>query len=163
MEDGKIGQIALELRSEKVQRIIGYIPSSLLRYGMFTIALALACLITMACYFPYREVYAGTAIVREYKGLIMQDSIDVPILLHFHNKRLNQASHQPLSLVTERGEITGRLIQLSSTRDTMERQIAICRLALSDFQEFENHALDFRITLSSGSILSYMLGTFSTP
>lgn len=163
MEDGKIDQMALELRSEKVRHIIGHIPSSLLRYGMFTIALALACLIIMACYFPYRKVYAGTAIVRECKGLITQDSIDVPILLYFHNKRLNQASHQSFSLVTERGEITGRLIQLSSSRDTMERQIAICRLALSDFQEFENQALDFRITLSSGSILSYLLGTFSTP
>ena len=45
MEDEKKQERSFELRSEKVRSIVGQIPSSLVRYGIATIALVLLCLL----------------------------------------------------------------------------------------------------------------------
>lgn len=60
MEDEKKQERSFELRSEKVRSIVGQIPSSLVRYGIATIALVLLCLFTVAYFLPYRQVYTAS-------------------------------------------------------------------------------------------------------
>lgn len=151
-----------ELRSEKVRNIVGQIPSLLLRYGIAIICIVFCCVIAVAHYLPYKEVYLGTAVVRERNIPAGMDSLDVLVLLRFDGKRLDQAIDQPLSLISESRSISGTLIRLSAGRDTLERQVALCRFLSADFLVIENQSFDFRITRSSGSILSHMFGCWET-
>ena len=65
MEEEKKQERSFELRSEKVRSIVGQIPSSLVRYGITTIGTVLLCLFAVAYFLPYKQVYYGTATVRE--------------------------------------------------------------------------------------------------
>lgn len=157
-EKQKNGRSA-ELRSEKVRNIVGQIPSSLVRYGIVIIGSVLLCVFAVAYYLPYQQVYFGVAIVQSEVMHRQTDSVEVSVLLRFESKRLADADGLHLSLSDGGREITyGQLLQLSSQRDTLERQKAVCRLSAADWRLIEGHAIDFRVTVSSGTILSQMLG-----
>jgi hypothetical protein len=59
---------SFELRSEKVRSIVGQIPPSLVRYGITVIGIVLLCLLAVAYFLPYKQVYSGTAIVHGAAG-----------------------------------------------------------------------------------------------
>ena len=127
MEDEKKQERSFELRSEKVRSIVGQIPSSLVRYGITAIAVVLFSLFTVAYFLPYRQVYSGVAIVQNIQLQCPSDSTDITLILKFEDKRLHQALVLPINLQSPNNALDGRILSLSATRDTLERQKALCR------------------------------------
>lgn len=59
MEEENRQERSFELRSEKVRSIVGQIPSSLVRYGITAIGVVLLCIVAVAYFLPYKQVYSG--------------------------------------------------------------------------------------------------------
>lgn len=53
METSNINHDKIELRSEKVRKLIGEIPPSLVRWGMAIIAIVFIALLAAVCLLPY--------------------------------------------------------------------------------------------------------------
>lgn len=157
MEAEKKQEQSFELRSEKVRSIVGQMPSPLVRYGITAIGLVLLCLLAVACFLPYRQVYSGTATVHETPAS-PADSTDITVLLKFENKRPDNVNGQMLCLQSPGGTFAGQLRELSSVRDTLERQAALCRFRSADIKSVENQTVDFQIVRTSGNVLQKMLG-----
>ena len=149
---------SLELRSEKVRSIVGQIPTSLVRYGITAIGAVLLCLLAVAYFLPYKQVYSGTAIVRVVTTATPTDSTDITILLKFENKRPEDTKGQMIYLQSPYKTFAGQIQDLSSVRDTLERQEALCRFKSADIKTVENQTVDFQITRTSGNLLQKMLG-----
>lgn len=149
---------SFELRSEKVCSIVGQIPSSLVRYGITAIGAVLLCLLAVAYFLPYKQVYSGTATVHRATTVIPADSTDITILLKFENKRPDNVDGQMIYLQSPYGTFAGQIQDLSSVRDTLERQEALCRLKSADIKTVENQTVDFQITRTSGNLMQKMLG-----
>ena len=159
MEDQeKKQERSFELRSEKVCSIVGQIPSSLVRYGITAIGAVLLCLLAVAYFLPYKQVYSGTATVHRATTVIPADSTDITILLKFENKRPDNVDGQMIYLQSPYGTFAGQIQDLSSVRDTLERQEALCRLKSADIKTVENQTVDFQITRTSGNLMQKMLG-----
>ena len=159
MEDQeKKQERSLELRSEKVRSIVGQIPTSLVRYGITAIGAVLLCLLAVAYFLPYKQVYSGTAIVHVVTTATPTDSTDITILLKFENKRPEDTKGQMIYLQSPYGTFAGQIRDLSSVRDTLERQETLCRLKSADIKTVENQTIDFQITRTSGNLLQKMLG-----
>lgn len=160
MEDEKKQERSFELRSEKVRSIVGQIPSSLVRYGIMIVGVVLLCLLIVAYFLPYKQVYSGTAVVHSIVQEQKADSIETTLLLRFEMQRMKKTDimSQPIYLQTEQGVMAGQLRQLSSIRDTLERQQALCIFLHSDLKQVENQTVDFRIVHSSSNLLQKILG-----
>ena len=152
MEAEKKQERSFELRSEKVRSIVGQMPSPLVRYGITAIGLVLLCLLAVACFLPYRQ-----ATVHETPAS-PADSTDITVLLKFENKRPDNVNGQMLCLQSPGGTFAGQLRELSSVRDTLERQAALCRFRSADIKSVENQTVDFQIVRTSGNVLQKMLG-----
>ena len=157
MEEEKKQERSFELRSEKVRSIVEQIPSSLVRYGITTIGTVLLCLFAVAYFLPYKQVYYGTATVREINNT-PTDSIEIAILLRFENKHLENINGQIIYLQSPYGTFAGQLRDLFIVRDTLERQEALCRFKSAEIKSVETQTVDFQIVHSSGNLLQKMLG-----
>ena len=149
---------SFELRSEKVRSIVGQIPSSLVRYGITAIGAVLLCLLAIAYFLPYKQVYSGTATIHRVTTVTPADSTDITILLKFENKRPEDTKGQMIYLQSPYRTFAGQIQDLSSVRDTLERQEALCRFKSADIKTVENQTVDFQITRTSGNLLQKMLG-----
>ena len=158
MEEEKKQERSYELRSEKVRSIVGQIPSSLIRYGITAIGMVLLCLLAVAYFLPYKQVYSGTATVHGATTATPADSTDITILLKFENKRPDNVNGQMIYLQSPYRTFAGQIRDLSPVRDTFERQKAICRFKSADIKTVENQTVDFQITRTSGNLLQKMLG-----
>ena len=156
-EQKKKQERSLELRSEKVRSIVGQIPSSLIRYGITAIGMVLLCLFAVAYFLPYKQVYSGTATIHKTTTTPV-DSTNITILLKFENKRPDKVNGQMICLQSPYGTFAGQIQDLSSVRDTLERQEALCRFKPSEIKSVENQTVDFQIVHSSGNLLRKMLG-----
>ena len=76
----------------------------------------------------------------------------------FENKRPDNVNGQMLCLQSPGGTFAGQLRELSSVRDTLERQAALCRFRSADIKSVENQTVDFQIVRTSGNVLQKMLG-----
>ena len=157
MEEKKKHERSFELRSEKVRSIVGQIPSSLVRYGITAIGMVLLCLFAVAYFLPYKQVYYGTASVREINNT-PTGSIEIDVLLRFENKRPESINGQIIYLQSPYGTFIGQLRDLSAIRDTLERQEALCYFKSADVKSVKNQTVDFQIVHSSGNLLQKMLG-----
>lgn len=159
MEDQeKKQERSLELRSEKVRSIVGQIPTSLVRYGITAIGAVLLCLLAVAYFLPYKQVYSGTSTIHRVTTATPTDSTDITILLKFENKRPEDTKGQMIYLQSPYKTFAGQIQDLSSVRDTLERQEALCRFKSADIKTIENQTVDFQITQTSGNLLQKMLG-----
>ena len=151
---------SFELRSEKVRSIVGQIPSALIRYGITAIGAVLLCLLAVAYFLPYKQVYSGTATIHKTATTPVTpvDSTNITILLKFENKRPDKMKGQMICLQSPYGTFAGQIQDLSSVRDTLERQEALCRLKSADMKTVENQTVNFQITRTSGNLLQKMLG-----
>ena len=149
---------SFELRSEKVRSIVGQIPSSLVRYGITAIGATLLFLLAVAYFLPYKQVYLGTATVHGATTATPADSTDITILLKFENKRPDNVNGQMIYLQSPYRTFAGQIQDLSSVRDTLERQEALCRFKVTEIKSVENQTVDFQITRTSGNLLQKMLG-----
>lgn len=149
---------SFELRSEKVRSIVGQIPSSLVRYGITAIGAILLFLLAVAYFLPYKQVYLGTATVHGATTATPADSTDITILLKFENKRPDNVNGQMIYLQSPYRTFAGQIQDLSSVRDTLERQEALCRFKVTEIKSVENQTVDFQIVSSSGNLLRKMLG-----
>ena len=154
---GKKEERSFELRSEKVRSIVGQIPSALVRYGITAIGVVLICLFAVAYFLPYKQVYSGTATIHEIT-IVPTDSTDITILLRFENKRPDNAIGQMLYLHTPDSSFAGQIQNLSSIRDTLEHQEALCSFKSVDIKSVENQTVDFRLVQSSGNLLQKLFG-----
>lgn len=150
---------SFELRSEKVRSIVGQIPSSLVRYGITAIGAVLLCLLAIAYFLPYKQVHSGTATIHGVTTATPTDSTDITILLKFENKRPEDTKGQMIYLQSPYKTFAGQIQDLSSVRDTLERQEALCRFKSADIKTVENQTVDFQITRTSGNLLQKCLGT----
>ena len=148
---------SFELRSEKVRSIVGQIPSALIRYGITAIGAVLLCLLAVAYFLPYKQVYSGTATIHK-TATTPTDSTNITILLKFENKRPDNTKGQMICLQSPNGTFAGQIRSLSYVRDTLERQEAICRFKVTEIKSVENQTVDFQITRTSGNLLQKMLG-----
>ena len=149
---------SFELRSEKVRSIVGQIPSSLVRYGITAIGAILLFLLAVAYFLPYKQVYLGTATVHGGTTATPADSTDITILLKFENKRPDNVNGQMIYLQSPYRTFAGQIQDLSSVRDTLERQEALCRFKVTEIKSVENQTVDFQITRTSGNLLQKMIG-----
>lgn len=149
---------SFELRSEKVRSIVGQIPSSLVRHGITAIGAVLLCLLAVAYFLPYKQVYSGTATIHGVTTAAPADSTDITILLKFENKRPGNVNGQIIYLQSPYGTFAGQIRSLSPVRDTLERQEALCRFKPTEIKSVENQTVDFKIVRSSGNLLQKMLG-----
>lgn len=154
---GKKEERSFELRSEKVRSIVGQIPSALVRYGITAIGVVLICLFVVAYFLPYKQVYSGTATIHEIT-IVPTDSTDITILLRFENKRPDNAIGQMLYLHTPDSSFAGQIQNLSSIRDTLEHQEALCSFKSVDIKSVEHQTVDFRLVQSSGNLLQKLFG-----
>lgn len=152
---------SFELRSEKVRSIVGQIPSSLVRYGITAIGIVLFCLLAIAYFLPYKHIYSGTATIPEVTIATPTDSTNITILLRFENKRPDNIQEQELNLQTINGIFSGKIRDLSSIRDTLEQQEALCRFKSSEILSVKNQTLDFQVVYSSGNLLQKLLGNMA--
>lgn len=150
---------SFELRSEKVRSIVGQVPSSLTCYGITVIGIVLLCLFVMAYFLPYKQVYSGTAIIQE-ATITTSDSTDITILLRFENKQPVNVNRQILYLQTSNGTSVGTIRKLSAVRDTLARQETLCRFKTTEIQPLQNQTVDFKLVVSSSSLLQKLLGNF---
>lgn len=150
---------SFELRSEKVRSIVGQVPSSLTCYGITAIGVVLLCLFVMAYFLPYKQVYSGTAIIQE-ATITTSDSTDITILLRFENKQPVNVNRQILYLQSSSGLFTGQLLDLSAVRNTLARQETLCRFKTTEIQPLQNQTVDFKLVVSSSSLLQKLLGNF---
>lgn len=150
---------SFELRSEKVRSIVGQVPSSLTCYGITAIGVVLLCLFVMAYFLPYKQVYSGTAIIQE-ATITTSDSTDITILLRFENKQPVNVNRQILYLQTSNGMSVGTIRKLSAVRDTLARQETLCRFKTTEIQPLQNQTVDFKLVVSSSSLLQKLLGNF---
>ena len=157
MKEEKKPERNFELRSEKVRSIVGQIPSSLIRYGITAIGMVLLCLFAVAYYLPYKQVYSGTATIHKTTTTPV-DSTNITILLKFENKRPDKVKGQMICLQSPYRTFVGQIQDLSSVRDTFERQKAICRFKVTEIKSVGNQTVDFQIVSSSGNLLQKMLG-----
>ena len=148
---------SFELRSEKVRSTVGQIPSALIRYGIAAIGGVLLCLFAVAYFLPYKQVYSGTATIHKVASA-PTDSTDITVLLRFEDKRPDNAIGQMIYLQSPYGMFSGQLRDLSTARDTLERQEALCRFKSVDIKSVENQTADFRLVQSSGNLLQKLLG-----
>ena len=149
---------SFELRSEKVRSIVGQISSSLVRYGITAIGVVLLCLLAVAYFLPYKQVYSGTATIHGVTTAAPADSTDITILLKFENKRPGNVNGQIIYLQSPYCTFAGQIRSLSPVRDTLERQEALCRFKPTEIKSVENQTVDFKIVRSSGNLLQKMLG-----
>ena len=89
MEEENRQERSFELRSEKVRSIVGQIPSSLVRYGITAIGVVLLCIVAVAYFLPYKQVYSGTAVIHEIGSEHKADTTEINVLLKFGEKRPN--------------------------------------------------------------------------
>ena len=160
MKDKQKQEHSFELRSEKVRSIVGQIPSSLVRYGITAIGLVLFVLGGIAYFLPYKKIYTGTAIIRPLNSQTFSDSIETVILLRFDGQALLEGGKQAIHLTNGMTNAEGVLLSVSSVRDTLDRQEAQVRFVKKDLQKIENQTVDFKVSQTSGSILSLILGEF---
>lgn len=159
MEEKKKQERSFELRSEKVRSIVGQVPPALVRYGIAAIGVVLICLFTVTYFLPYKQVYSGTATIHEV-AITPTDSTDITVLLRFENKRPDNAIGQMLYLHTPDSSFVGQIQKLSSIRDTLERQEALCRFSTMSIKSIENQTVDFQMIQTSGKLLQKMIGDF---
>ena len=157
MEEERKQERSFELRSEKVRSIVGQVPSSLTYYGITAIGIVLLCLFVMAYFLPYKQVYSGTAIIKE-APITTSDSTDINILLRFDNKQPVNVNRQILYLQTSNGTSVGTIRKLSTVRDTLARQETLCRFKTTEIQPLQNQTVDFKLVVSSSSLLQKLLG-----
>ena len=157
MAEEKKQERSFELRSEKVRSIVGQIPSSLVRYGISAIAFVLIILFAVAYFLPYKQVYSGNATVYAIPSKPL-DSIETTVFLKFNDKRptLQQLNNAPIVFQTSTKSINGILLNLSSRRDTIGRQEALCRIPKSVSPELENSEVDFILIIHSGTLLDHL-------
>lgn len=148
---------SFELRSEKVRSIVGQVPSSLTCYGITAIGIVLLCLFVVAYFLPYKQVYSGTAIIQE-ATITTSDSTDITIRLRFENKQPVNVNRQILYLQTSNGTSVGTIRKLSAVRDTLARQETLCRFKTTEIQPLQNQTVDFKLVVSSSSLLQKLLG-----
>lgn len=147
-----------ELRSEKVQSIVGEIPPALIRHGISIIGIVGLLLVGIAHSIPYQKIYSGVATLHTPPTQSTHDSITLSILLRFHTQRMPSTIHPTsIQLLTPQGHIEGTLLTLSPMRNTLGRQTAHCQFAAHPLQTLPPQEVDFRITHSSGSLLQHLI------
>ena len=156
MDEKKKQERSFELRSEKLRSIVGQIPSSLVRYGITAIGVVLLCLFVVTYYLPYKQVYSGTAIIQDIANEAKADTTEISVLLKFGEKHPKISVKEGVSIDFQStvGVAKGSILSLSMERDTLGRQVALCRVPLQPAKKMEHSEVDFILTLQSGNLLS---------
>lgn len=161
MEEENRQERSFELRSEKVRSIVGQIPSSLVRYGIAAIGVVLLCIVAVAYFLPYKQVYSGTAVIHEIGSEHKADTTEINVLLKFGEKRPNVLIEGASIEFQSAVEVAkGNILSLSMARDTLGRQEALCRVPLHPMKKLEHREVDFLLTIHSENLLTHFFSGF---
>lgn len=118
----------VELRSEKVRKIVGGIPSATIRYGIFVIALVIVIFIGMSMLIPCKETIQITASFDSKRSL----TIGMGEINDYYRNILNVG--MPIQLRINNNEIEGRIKEI-----VPQRINGICRfyIELSEQDEVD--------------------------
>lgn len=159
-ENKKKRNDTFELRSEKVRSIVGQVPPVLLRWGISIIGIVLLLLFAVSYYIPYKQIFSGEAVVREIP-VIEKDSIHLVVLLKFTDRRPNEKTIEGSDIILNAASadsaISGKVISLSSVRDTLgrsESKILVNRISVKPLEQSE---VNFIMTQTSTNLLEHFL------
>lgn len=158
MAEEKNQERNFELRSEKTRSLIGEIPSVLTRYGIMIISMVLLLVTAIATYFPYRKVFYGEVVIYTLPMSENCDSIETSVKVRFTEEiPIKVIENQQIILLANEENIYGKLLQLSTHRDTLGRQEALIRLPLKT-SILEHSMLNFRMPVEQGTIAQQLIG-----
>lgn len=143
--DNEIKERKIELRSEKVRRIVGKMPSALINYGTIIIGLILIFILWLTYNLPYKQIYTGVANVCEVKTYSEPDSVNVTIILESENVNIRPDFKTALISLHSTEDIRGHILYISPEFDTLNRQKAICRFKVNEIQELTFQNVDYSI------------------
>lgn len=148
-----MGKKNIELRSKKVQAILGEIPASLEHFSLISICVVILCIISIVYFIPYKQVYSGTIVIHDVNFIEHSDSIETNVLLRFDVKKPNNVDGQLLYLQAPNGRFAGRILNISTSRDTLGYYNTVCCFKTIEIKSVENQTTDFQIILSVGNLL----------
>ncbi len=151
----------LALRSEKVRRVVGQIPPVLVRYGTSIAVLAIAAMLVVAAFLPYRQVLRGTATVHTVADTLAPDTLLVAVSLRFDAPvAISQGqATSGVAFSTYSGQsIRGHLLSLSPNPDTLGRQSAYVALPSTNIDALLHSQCAFALTLERGTLLRSLMG-----
>lgn len=150
----------LALRSEKARKLIGAIPSKIVRYGLLLVLGVLILLFVIVSYFPYREIYHGDLRIAQPHNISSNEPeaifYQINVEMRFEGKRLMNVEGQGQFRLYVEGQEQGlRLISIMAERDAEGYQKA-CIIS-ENYKELLNRTLAFRLVIDRGSILSQLI------
>lgn len=153
----------IELRSEKASKVIGYIPSILVRWGIVIITVILFLLLVAAYFIPYPENAVGIVTVEDVEGAKCCVSVAVPY------KYVAQVKdNMPLKVELEGydarsfGYLSGKISAIDKTVISLAGKSYFNVTAHLDFSKIDVSKQmkgDAYILLSDKSILSNFIDT----
>ncbi|WP_455587324.1 hypothetical protein [Bacteroides sp.] len=159
MENSKNKNKNFELRSEKVRSIVGQVPPILLRWGITIIGIVLLFLFTVSYYLPYKQIYSGEAVVKTVPE-IDSDKIQLNILLKFTDRRPDEEVVKGSDIILNTSSpngVMGKIISLSTVRDTLGRSEACIMVHKSSVKSLEQSEVNFILTQTSASLLEHFI------
>lgn len=150
----------LALRSEKVRRVVGQIPPVLVRYGTSIAVLAIAAMLAVAAFLPYKQVLRGTATVHTVADTLASDIVLVDMRLRFDTPMADIARDAiTITLTAVNGHsIHGALRSLSPHIDTLGRQRVTAAFTPADISPILHSQCAFALTVERGSLLRSLVG-----
>lgn len=142
-----------ELRSEKVRNVVGQIPPTLIRYGTLVIALAIATMIGISAFIPYRKVITGTATV--YNIPVLVDSVltlCVELRMPIGESNINPIGCT-IVLMAPKSQFTGQLTGYNPLRTVEGKNKAEITFLNQDMEYLQNTETDFILTVSEKALL----------
>ena len=162
MEEKKIEERSIELRSEKVRSIVGQIPPALTRYGITIIGVVLLIFLGIAYYIPYKQVYSGTITFYE----VAEPSTTAYITFANDKALTNIDESTPLTIHLEAQDLTLQLRGIENKRDTLNRYLSIVILSTVQKEwlpKLQNGTFDFTIVENNSNLLGHLIPVLSPP
>lgn len=159
-ENKKKRNDTFELRSEKVRSIVGQVPPILLRWGISIIGIVLLLLFAVSYYLPYKQIFSGEAVVKAVPET-ENDSIHLTIFLKFTDRRPNEKAIKGSDIILNASSadcaVVGKMISLSSERDTLGRLESKIKVGRSSVKPLEHSEVSFILTQTSTNLLEHFL------
>lgn len=154
-----------ELRSEKIRNIVGPMPPKLIRYGIGMICLAMAMVVSVSAFLPFRKVIRGIIYISEVT-ISTSDTVRVKARLRLaHSHSIGNPAGCKIICSQSDKEIKGVVstyipVRMEGGEYKVELQFKKEDMSLWGKTDFGNTEADFKIIISETSVLNRLLETF---
>ncbi len=151
-----------ELRSEKVRNIVGPMPPALIRYGITAICMALAMVILVCAFLPFRKTANGTVYIVNYYSDNNNYHITAKLKFDKSNSAVNIQGCKIICYNTIY-QARGIIVTYNPVRTDMAEYIAELEFNnTTESQLFKDRETEFKIILSETTVLNKLLSTIKT-